>query len=127
MRSAMATPGRSADRAGHARKPPWPGGAFDGGREGGCMRVALIDPALFTWPYDAALADGLEAAGHQVAIFGKVVGGPTHPGHDRRLCQHFYGALERRPFTALPGPLRLAAKGVSHVAGWARLAEELRA
>ena len=91
------------------------------------MRIALIDPSLFTWPYDAALADGLEAAGHQVAIFGKVVGGPTHPGHDRRLCQHFYGALERRPLAALPQPLRLAAKGVSHVAGWVRLAEELQA
>ena len=91
------------------------------------MRIALIDPSLFTWPYDAALADGLEAAGHQVAIFGKVVGGPTHPRHDRRLCQHFYGALERRPLAGLPGPLRMAAKGVSHVAGWARLADELQA
>ena len=46
------------------------------------MRIALIDPSLFTWPYDAALADGLEAAGHQVAIFGKVVGG-AYPGPDR--------------------------------------------
>jgi glycosyltransferase involved in cell wall biosynthesis len=98
----------------------------DGHWEQGCMRIALIDPSLFTWPYDVALADGLEAAGHEVAIFGRALGGPTDPGHDRRLRQHFYGALQRRPLVALPRRLRMAAKGVSHIAGWARLSDELR-
>jgi len=71
---------------------------------GARLHADCVDrPVALTWPYDAALADGLEAAGHQVAIFGKVVGGPTHPRHDRRLCQHFYGALERRPLAGLPG------------------------
>src|SRR5260221_10163891 len=85
------------------------------------MRIALIDPSLFTWPYDAALAGGFEAAGHEVAIFGKVLGGPTDPENDGRLRQHFYRGLERRPLTLLPRSLWMTAKGVSHIAAWAGL------
>jgi glycosyltransferase involved in cell wall biosynthesis len=91
------------------------------------MRIALIDPSLFTWPYDEALADGLEAAGHEVAVFGKVLGAPMDPVADRRMFQHFYGGLQRQPLAGLPRPLWMTAKGLSHIAAWTRLPGLLRA
>lgn len=35
------------------------------------MRVALIDPSLYTTPYDSALIGGLQRQGHQVRLFGR--------------------------------------------------------
>ena len=34
------------------------------------MRIAMIDPSLFTLPYDQALAAGLTGHGHAVTLFG---------------------------------------------------------
>lgn len=91
------------------------------------MRVALIDPSLFTWPYDAALALALQAAGHEVAIFGKPPR-ETDTGPGRALLRpHFYRQLESPLAQRLPRPLFLGCKGVHHIVDMARLMSELRA
>jgi glycosyltransferase involved in cell wall biosynthesis len=90
------------------------------------MRIAMIDPSLFTWPYDAALASALAARGHQVAVFGR----PFEPGEATPeaplLRPHFYQTLDAPFWRDLPKPLFLGAKGVAHVAGMLRLLDELK-
>ena len=72
------------------------------------MRIALIDPSLFTWPYDFALADGLEAVGQEVAIFGKALGGPTDPAGDRTVPFRVEDGLRSRISLATLRPDRAA-------------------
>lgn len=90
------------------------------------MRIALIDPSLFTWPYDSALALALRDAGHTVRIFGKQPrAADTGPALEL-LQPHFYGELE--PLVGrVPHPLFLGLKGLSHTVHMARLLRELRA
>ncbi len=91
------------------------------------MRVALIDPSLFTLPYDAALARGLQQAGCEVTLHGRaprvVDGGAV--GVD--LQSHFYPLSETRLVRDLPKTLRLAIKGVDHAVSMLRLWQRLRA
>lgn len=91
------------------------------------MRIALIDPSLFTWPYDAALALALQARGHEVAIFGKPIdvteAGPAYT----LLHPHFYRLLDKPLAKRLPKPAFLGVKGVLHIAEMRRLLAELRA
>jgi hypothetical protein len=65
------------------------------------MKIALIDPSLFTWPYDVRLAKGLTEIGHSVQIFGREPGYEL-PIDDRKFLEkHFYTGLQglasRRP------------------------------
>src|SRR5262245_27260348 len=90
------------------------------------MRIALIDPSLFTWPYDATLALALQARGHEVAIFGKPIdaaeAGPAYP----LLRPHFYRLLDTPLAKRLPHAAFLGVKGVLHIAEMRRLLAELR-
>ena len=90
------------------------------------MRIALIDPSLFTWPYDSELALALAKAGHEVRIYGKPPrAADTGPGLEL-LAPHFYRELE--PLAQrLPRPVFLGIKGLSHTVDMARLVVELRA
>ena len=38
------------------------------------MKIALIDPSLFTWPYDLKLAKGLTDIGRAASIVGRHLG-----------------------------------------------------
>ena len=91
------------------------------------MRVALIDPSLFTWPYDAELALALRGAGCEVAIFGKPLpaaeAGPAYP----LLREHFYRSLDSGLAKRLPRGAFLAAKGLIHIRDMTRLLDALRA
>ena len=91
------------------------------------MRIAMIDPSLFTWPYDAALALALRDAGHEVAIFGKPLAaaeaGPALP----LLRTHFYRELSSELAQQLPHALFLLGKGVIHVRDMVALLSALRA
>jgi glycosyltransferase involved in cell wall biosynthesis len=90
------------------------------------MRIALIDPSLFTWPYDSALALALQHAGHTVRIFGKPPRAADKGPALELLEPHFYRELE--PLTGrLPHPLFLGLKGLSHTVHMTRLLRELRA
>jgi glycosyltransferase involved in cell wall biosynthesis len=91
------------------------------------MKVALIDPSLFTWPYDAALSLGLHGVGHSVTIFGKpLLAADAGPAHGM-LSQHFYRRLAQPRTRHLPRPLFLGLKGGSHIFAMRRLVRELAA
>ncbi len=85
------------------------------------MKIAIIDPSLFTWPYDRRLARGLEAVGHEVKVIGKVLRHGDEGADDPLLRQHFYPRLARATDGPLPTRLIKLAKGLSHVASMVRL------
>lgn len=85
------------------------------------MKIALIDPSLFTWPYDLKLAKGLADIGHTASIVGRPVGQKPSDDELRFLERHFYPGLQSRFFKALPRNLQLGLKGLSHAESMARL------
>jgi glycosyltransferase involved in cell wall biosynthesis len=91
------------------------------------MRVALIDPSLFTWPYDRELALALTSTGHEARIFGKVLGSSDSSLEDPILEQHFYPSMASDVWKRMPKPAFQAAKGLSHIGSMARLLPALRA
>ena len=91
------------------------------------MRVALIDPSLFTWPYDRELALALSSTGHEARIFGKVLGPGDSSPDDPILEQHFYPSMASGAWKWVPKPAFQAAKGLSHIGSMARLLPALRA
>ena len=90
------------------------------------MRIALIDPSLFTLPYDSALAGGLAAAGHEVALYGRALSEADGLPGGVTLSPHFYRVANGRLVAALPDRLRLFAKGVDHAWSMASLLTQLR-
>ncbi len=89
------------------------------------MRIALIDPSLFTLPYDLKLAEGLQRAGHEVDLFGKAVPSEETADGAVPLRPLFYGELAGLGAERWPAGLGKAAKGLSHIRGMWRLAEML--
>ncbi len=90
------------------------------------MRIALIDPSLFSLPYDRALASGLGRIGHAVALHGRGLrSGDGSPG-PIAIHKSFYPMSEGRLVQSLPGPLRLGLKGIDHAWSMWRLIERLR-
>lgn len=89
------------------------------------MNVTLIDPSLFTAPYDAALTRGLLAAGVRPTWLTR----PLRAGERAELCPQLTEAFfYRRIETAAWVPRRLqpALKGCAHLAGIVRLIWKLR-
>lgn len=89
-------------------------------------QIALIDPSLFTLPYDTALAAALQRAGLRVDLHGR----PPEAGDGRTngitVLPSFY-RVAAAPFSRrLPKPARLAIKGIDHVASMSRLRRALR-
>lgn len=84
------------------------------------LSALLLDPSLFTAPYDTGLSEGLEAAG--VAQTWAVR--PERAGEAAfrpagAASPVFYRRFDRPDF--LPGPLRAPAKALSHLAGLLRV------
>lgn len=84
------------------------------------LRALLVDPSLFTAPYNAALTQGLVAAGVDAHWATR----PTRPGDRQelpleRIDPFFYRRVDQAQW--LPGPLKSVAKGISHLAGLAGL------
>lgn len=91
------------------------------------MRALLVDPSLFTAPYDAALTAGLTAVGVESIWAVR----PLRPGERRELpapcaLEIFYRRVDawRRPWVRALRPL---AKGCAHVVGLLRLLRRVRA
>jgi glycosyltransferase involved in cell wall biosynthesis len=90
------------------------------------LKVALIDPSLFTLPYDAKLAAALTAIGHSVRFYGKALAqDETAPGLDD-LQQIFYPELLRWRMARWPAGLAKLAKGALHGRSMGRLLAALR-
>ncbi|MFL6699709.1 MAG: glycosyltransferase [Vitreoscilla sp.] len=84
------------------------------------LSVSLVDPSLFTAPYDAALTEGLIAAGVQPLWATR----PLRRGDRREIdaaCtdEFFYRRVDEA--AGLPRPLRAVAKGFAHALGLVRL------
>lgn len=86
------------------------------------MRVAIIDPSLFTPPYDAHLAAGMAALGHDVTISGRRLRPGEMLGSEQRhfsFVPFFYRFSESMPRWA--GSARGLAKAIEHAADTNRL------
>ncbi|HEV2673910.1 MAG TPA: glycosyltransferase family 4 protein [Aliidongia sp.] len=79
------------------------------------MRVALIDPSLFTLPYDERLAEALQRRGHRIEFFGKALGPREAAPATVPLRRHFYGELRALGAERWPPALAKVAKGLSHI------------
>jgi glycosyltransferase involved in cell wall biosynthesis len=90
------------------------------------MKIALIDPSLFTWPYDLKLAKGLTDIGHVASIVGRQLGPKPSVDEERFLDRHFYPGLQSRLFKGLPRNVQLGLKGLSHAESMARLIRRFR-
>jgi glycosyltransferase involved in cell wall biosynthesis len=89
------------------------------------VKVLLVDPSLYTPPYDAALTRGLLAIGVQPAWATR----PLRAGERREIpagCTDafFYRRTDRAD--GLPPPLRRVLKGCAHLAGTLRLIFKVR-
>lgn len=85
------------------------------------MKIALIDPSVYTWPYDVRLAQGLASIGHDVTIYGSELPKPF-TGTDRSfLKRHFYPGLKHPAIQKLPKRAFLFLKGISHIESMIRL------
>ncbi|HUZ63460.1 MAG TPA: glycosyltransferase [Acetobacteraceae bacterium] len=89
------------------------------------MRVALIDPSLFTLPYDLRLAAGLRANGHEVRLHGRRSCPDDGDVSAPSVVASFYPVANLPMVRSLPGPLRLSIKGADHVISMARLRARL--
>ena len=84
------------------------------------VRALIVDPSLFTAPYDAALNGGLVAAG----VSPTWVTRPTRHGDRQEIPTPYVDALFYRRVDrlhTLPRRIRAAVKGVAHLWGLVRL------
>lgn len=89
------------------------------------MKIAVVDPSLFTWPYDRELVGGLLEIGHEVRLFGKALPAGDGRAQDPVLRPVFYPHLSKAD--SWPPVLKRVAKGLSHVGSLTRLRDELLA
>ena len=88
------------------------------------MKIAVIDPSLFTLPYDEALCLALRRHGHDVTLYGRPArAGEPAPNpalaHEPLFYAHAAAADE------MWEPLRLGVKAADHVLSSARLIRRL--
>jgi succinoglycan biosynthesis protein ExoA len=89
------------------------------------LHALLVDPSLFTAPYDAALNQGLLRAGVQPTWAVR----PIRRGERQELAAEYVDAFFYRrvdDVAALPRPARAAAKGIAHVWGLLALTRRVR-
>jgi glycosyltransferase involved in cell wall biosynthesis len=88
------------------------------------MKVAVIDPSLFTIPYDGALCDALADAGCRVALYGRKMRAGEMMAGAVALKPVFYKLSERFQ-QSLPKPAFRLVKGVEHTFDMMRLQRDL--
>jgi glycosyltransferase involved in cell wall biosynthesis len=84
------------------------------------IKAILVDPSLFTAPYDAALTEGLLASGVDATWATRPIRqGDRHEIPKDRVDAFFYRRVDEAAH--LPRRMRAVAKGVSHLIGLAGL------
>jgi glycosyltransferase involved in cell wall biosynthesis len=87
------------------------------------IRAILVDPLLFTAPYDAALTQGLLTVGVEPLW----VTGPSRWGDQDDIPRRLREELFHRPVdTRLPGLLKATVGAIAHAAGLVRLVRRVR-
>ncbi len=89
------------------------------------MRIAMIDPSLFTLPYDRGLIGGLEQNGHAVTLFGRKPSADDNGVGSVDLAATFYRLSGSRVVSLLPRAVRLAIKGLEHPLSMLELLQRL--
>src|SRR5579862_6863549 len=79
------------------------------------FKVALIDPSLFTLPYDLKLVEGLRDIGHTVRLYGKMLGREESAPPSASLVPHFYPEMQRWDLARWPQGVSKLAKGMLHM------------
>lgn len=74
------------------------------------MNIAMIDPSLFTIPYDCELAHALQGLGGEVTLYGRPLRKGEALSNSIQMVERFYEVSER-----LPNAMRKPIKGVEHV------------
>lgn len=83
------------------------------------MRIAIVDPAAYSLPYDVALCEALSDEGHDVTLFTtKFAHGPMPTAKNFRIVEWFY----RRKMWPLP---RRISRGLQHIPNMQRLRRHL--
>ena len=88
------------------------------------MKVAVIDPSLFTIPYDCALCDALVEEGCAVDFYGRPMR-PTEMMAGAIPLKPFFYRMSERLQRILPKAAFRLAKGAEHAADMLRLRAEL--
>jgi glycosyltransferase involved in cell wall biosynthesis len=92
------------------------------------LDVAMVDPSLFTPPYDSALCDALVDRGHRVRLIGRPARADDPPLSPRIPMEPMmYRGSEKLRGLGVDGRRFLAAKGVEHLVDSARLVRRIRA
>lgn len=91
------------------------------------MRIAVIDPSLFTLPYDDHLCRALFEQGHSVRLFTRPLRS-SEPQIESRYgrSENFYRVAEHRKIARLPSRGRLLVKGLEHPLAMGGLLRDLR-
>ena len=90
------------------------------------MKIAVIDPSLFTWPYDHALVEGLRDNGHTVSLFTKHLADGEPGKNASEIVEFFYPGLHSVWAQKLPNPVLLMLKGLMHPVCLVSLLRRLR-
>jgi glycosyltransferase involved in cell wall biosynthesis len=85
------------------------------------MKVAVVDPSLFTIPYDGALCDALAGEGCEVGLFGRTLRGSESAIGATPIRPFFYRISERLLHGRLPPAAFRLAKGAEHALDMLRL------
>ena len=91
------------------------------------MRVAMVDPSLFTFQYDASLARALGSAGCEVTLHTRRLQLTDGMASGVDMLPQFYPMAESRLVRSWPKPVRLAVKAMDHVVSMRRLRRYLQA
>jgi glycosyltransferase involved in cell wall biosynthesis len=78
------------------------------------MKIAVIDPSLFTWPYDHALVEGLRDNGHTVSLFTKHLADEEPGKNASEIVEFFYPGLHSVWARKLPSLVLSMLKGLMH-------------
>ena len=89
------------------------------------MKVAVVDPSLFTIPYDGALCDALARQGCEVGLFGRTLRGTESAVGVTPIRPFFYRVSERLLHGRLPPDAFRLAKGAEHALDMLRLRRHL--
>jgi glycosyltransferase involved in cell wall biosynthesis len=88
------------------------------------MKIAIIDPSLFTAPYDEALCAALQAQGHDVTLYARPRYNDEPAPHPDVCCEPLFYSFAK----AVQGtyePIRLTIKAADHVSSCLRLLNRL--